>query len=382
MFRLSLIFLLAAFLALDLTGCAKRATIKPESVVDTPENHYRLGTRLIREGDMEAAGAEFNRAREMSPRFAPAYAGMSLVHALQGDFRRAHREVEKGLDYSPGNPNCLIARGRVFSLEKRGDDWLEKAISQFDRVLKSQPDNSEAQFFKGDACKAAYRFADAAAAYSLVVEKKDEWSAAANAEWELVQKIVRAAPSTEKGNEIALIPALSRADLAVLLLEEMKLKDVLASKLSTEAESGFRAPESEQLSAVAETHDFPAHDMGDHWAKHWIRDILDLGAMESYPDSTFRPEEKITRGEFAMVVQRVLVQTTHDKSLETKYFGETSHFSDVSSGHPAYNAIVLAVNRGIMRPNLDGSFGLMSSVSGADALLMIRDFQNVLRQTF
>jgi hypothetical protein len=35
-----------------------------------------------------------------------------------------------------------------------------------------------------------------------------------------------------------------------------------------------------------------------------------------------------------------------------------------------------------MKAKMDGSFGMMDKVSGADALLIIRDFQNSMRQTF
>jgi len=101
-----------------------------------------------------------------------------------------------------------------------------------------------------------------------------------------------------------------------------------------------------------------------------------------YPDHTFRPDELMTRAEFALLIQNILIMETHDESLATKYFGEESHFPDVNSSHPAYNAIVLCVNRGIMKTKMDGSFGMTDYVSGADALLTIRDFQNALRMTF
>jgi len=383
MLRLSTILFLTFLFTFGLEGCAKRATVKPESVVDTPENHYSLGVKLTEEGKTDVAAEEFNRAMNMDPKFAPAYAGMAILDALKGDFRSAHRMVERGLDYKSEDVPCLIAKGRIFTIEKAGEKWLERALEAFDRILKETPEHSEALFYKAEAFKHAHKFSEAGAVYSTVVAKKDDWSVRANQEWELVQKIVRAAPATPKGNEIALIPAIDRADLAVLLLEELELKDVLKQPFSSpKSDPSFKEPDkSSEETATSRATSEPS-DVVNHWARNWIIEIVKLGALEPFPDGTFRPDDKITRGEFAMVVQTVLVQAAHDPSLASKYYGETSHFSDVTSSHPAYNAIVLSVNRGIMKANADGTFGLMSTVSGVDALMMIREFQNVLRQTF
>jgi len=74
---------------------------------------------------------------------------------------------------------------------------------------------------------------------------------------------------------------------------------------------------------------------------------------------------------------------TGDESLATKYLGEASRFPDVRSDNFSYNAIALMVDRGIMSADrMTGEFKLNAKMSGADALLAIRDFQNALRITF
>ena len=85
-----------------------------------------------------------------------------------------------------------------------------------------------------------------------------------------------------------------------------------------------------------------------------------------------------------MAIQRVLTIISGDESLETRYFGESpSRFQDVSSSHPAYNAMALCAERGIMQSNmLTGKFEPSKPVSGADALLSIRSFQNALKINF
>jgi hypothetical protein len=126
-----------------------------------------------------------------------------------------------------------------------------------------------------------------------------------------------------------------------------------------------------------------ATDIEGHWAKNWIEGVIKAGAIDPFPDHTFRPDEQITRANYAMFLQNVLIAATADQSLATKYIGTTSRFPDVNPSHYAYNAICLTVDRGIMKADtMDGAFGMADAVSGADALLIIRDFQNALRITF
>ena len=126
-----------------------------------------------------------------------------------------------------------------------------------------------------------------------------------------------------------------------------------------------------------------ATDIADHWAKNWIEDVMKAGAIDPFPDHTFRPDEKITRSNYAVFLQNILVVVTADQGLATKYFGTPSRFPDVNATHYAYNSISLVVDRGIMKADImDGAFGMSNPVSGADALLIIRELQNELRMTF
>jgi hypothetical protein len=199
-----------------------------------------------------------------------------------------------------------------------------------------------------------------------------------------VQKIGRAAPGTKIGAKIALIDKIDRADVAVLFMEELRLPELLAKKRTKTFDTSFKAPEDpmKYQSKTTTTMETGPSDIANHWAKNWVKEIVDIGGMEMYPDHTFHPDELLTRAEFALLLQNIFILVSGDPSLATRYFGETSHFPDVNSTHPAYNAIVLCVERGVLKANTDGSFGLTANVSGADALLTIRDLQNALRMTF
>lgn len=368
---------------LVLAGCGPKP-IDKESILDTPDNHYNQGLRELKAGDLDAAAEEFNRATALDPDYPGGYVGMGLVEAGKGKFKEALDHVDKGLKKDDKFIDGIIAKGRILTMEKKGDDWLKKAVKYFDDAIRIDPESEKAYFYKGMAYKEAYAFSDAVSAFGKVVSMKGDFAGEANAEWELVQKIVRAAPGTKVGAKIALIPEIDRADLAVLFVEEMKLLEVLKKNQPKVYDTAFRPPDDPtQMETTTTVEMAAATDIADHWAKNWIEDVIKAGAIDPFPDRTFRPDDKITRSNYAQFLQNILIAVTGDEGLATKYIGTSSRFPDVNASHYAYNSICLAVDRGIMKADtIDGAFGMNRSVSGADALLIIREFQNALRMTF
>jgi len=396
--KIAVLLLLVLSVSALIFSCGPKP-IKQQSVMDTPDYHYQMGMRELDRGNLQAATEEFGRAKALDPKYPGAYVGMGLVYCKQGNFKEAYKAVDKGIDLNDKFLEGYIAKGRIITKERKGDNWIEKAVKQYNKALKKAEDltkkdpnmrdqarkwKEEAYFYMGETYKNGFKFQDAENAFSRVVEMKGDFAEKANAEWELVQKIVRAAPGTKIGAKIALIPEINRADLAVLLIEEMKLLDVFEKRRPKTFDTGFRPPtDPTKFKAAVQSNKPQIMDVQNHWAKRWIEDIVTVGGMSTFPDHTFKPNQKITRADFANVVQNILIAVTGNQSLATKYIGEPSHFPDVPSTHWAYNAITLCVDRGIMHANkIDGSFGLTKPVSGADALLMIRDFQNALRMTF
>jgi tetratricopeptide (TPR) repeat protein len=373
----------AVLLAFVISGCGPKA-IKEESLLDTPDNHYNMGMRELKAGALDQAVTEFTRATALNPNYPGGYVGMALVLSERGSFEKALEAVDKGISKDAKFIDGFIAKGRILARQKKGEDWLENAAKQFDKALKLNPNSEKALFFKGEAFKEAYKFADAASLFSQVISLKGDFSKDANSEWELIQKIQRAAPGTKIGNKIALMSEIDRADLAVLFVEEMKLLEILQKKQPKVYDTKFRPPADPTEMEAAKKEALPdATDLASHWARNWIADVIKAGAMDVFPDRTFRPDDKITRANYAGFIQNILLVVTGDNSLATKYIGSPERFPDVNPSNWAYNAICLCVDRGIMKADpIDGSFGPAKTVSGADALLIIREFQNALRMTF
>lgn len=380
--RLTSVLLLFVFI-IALAGCGPKA-IKEESVLDTPENHFSRGMRELDKANLTGAMAEFERAKALNPDYAEAYSGMALVYAEQGDFKNAHDFADKGVGKNDKSVDVFIIKGRVITKERKGDDWYKDAVKQFDKAIKINPNSGKAHYYKGVAYKEAYEFKLAAASFRDVIELKADFATEANSQWELVQKIERAAPGTKVGAKIALIDKIDRADLAVLMMEELKLMELLEKKRPKTYDTGFKTPDDPTKMDVNKRQEMAAvTDIENHWAKSWIKEIVSVQGMDVFPDRTFHPDEKITRANYAKLMENVLIMATGDESLATKYIGEPSRFPDVNATHFAYNAICLMVDRGIMNAEkLTGEFRMNDTISGADALLIIRDFQNALRMTF
>ena len=225
-----------------------------------------------------------------------------------------------------------------------------------------------------------YDFSLAEDEFRPLVEKKGDYAGRADEMWALSQKIVRAQPGTSAGKKIALKNKISRADMTVLFIEELKLTELFERFMPSNNSSTFQTP-----SQMMGTSNFilPS-DVQNNWASGWIQEAIKLGVIESDPDGNFYPSEPVTRAGYARSIAKILMMVTRDESLETRYFGENpSRFSDVSSSHFAYPAMALCSERGIMKADLvTGGFKPNGNVGGADALLIIRSVQTSLRVTF
>ncbi|MBZ4647005.1 MAG: S-layer protein, partial [Clostridia bacterium] len=91
-----------------------------------------------------------------------------------------------------------------------------------------------------------------------------------------------------------------------------------------------------------------------------------LGVITGYADGTFKPDNTITRAEFAAVVVRALGYETAAKTA-----GGATKFSDVAAGHWASGYINLAASLGVINGMPDGTFAPDANVTYDQAVTMI-----------
>lgn len=76
-------------------------------------------------------------------------------------------------------------------------------------------------------------------------------------------------------------------------------------------------------------------DISGHWAEKSIVSMVQKGFIKGYPDGTFRPDENITRAEVITLINRVA-------GLDTKVLSD-HNFADLDENHWAYKEIMASV---------------------------------------
>lgn len=389
---------------IGISSCSEVKVRKKEAVLDNPAHHVLRGTDLIEEGRWNEAQREFRLALELSPQNSPALAGKALIEAHEATLHGKSGEDKKKLKESSlenldkaitnaDNPKdevyAHISGIRVFYWLK-SEDWLDDAEDHFEDAVDILEDNeelfrykAEPHFFMARAYKEALEIEKASKEYTIVLELEMGYINEAREELELLQKILRAKPGSRQGKLIALIPAITRADLSALLIEELKLSRLYKNRLTKKKNLDFETPEKEFIPPDEKKYETPlASDIENHSLKVDIKEVLKLGVrgLEANPQHLFYPDQKITRAEYALMLEDILIQVTQNKKLSTKFIGEKSPWPDVRADAFYYNAARNLVSRNIMTVinKSTGEFGPLKYVHGADALLGIRILKDEL----
>ena len=370
------------FLMIIMVGCAPKAR-KAGGYMDTPQTHYKEGTKYVNDGKFDKAEEEFNLAVSLDQKFAPAYAGLALVEAHKNNFKEALKMADKAQSLDSKLPDAYIAKAMVITMQNEGKpakEWLKDVEKEYDKALKIDPQNSEAYYRRGFCYKKAYEFGKASDDFKKVLELKKDFTKEADDEWQIIQMIERAAPGTDVGKRIALVEKISRADIAALFVSELQIDKLIEKKRPKHYDTDYKAPtDAREMKVDSAVSMAAVTDINGHWAKNFIMDIVDykIRGLEPYPDHTFHPDQLVNRGEYAMVVEDAIIAILRDPSLATKHIGSQSRFPDVNPSHPAYNAICNAVDKGVMSAEMNGEFGPDKGVSGPEALLVIRKLKEL-----
>jgi hypothetical protein len=145
----------------------------------------------------------------------------------------------------------------------------------------------------------------------------------------------------------------------------------------------FKAPASGQMQTDQLQRIPDATDIKDHPLRSDIEEVMKLkvAGLEPNADHRFYPDEKVSRAEFALMVEDILTRVTGEQGLKTRFIGQRSPFPDVRNDAYYFNAVQTVVSRNLMEPKnkLQGVFGPTDPVTGADALLVLRLMKDELR---
>jgi tetratricopeptide (TPR) repeat protein len=380
--------LMLVIVALVAVGCGPKAA-PSTSVLDTPEYHYNQGLKFLDKNQIDDAMREFQRAVDLDPKSPLGYIGKGLAFGKKGDFKAAYENMEKGKSNETKGIEARIGMIRLYSLQMvkeqgKAKSLIKDAESEFKTANEKEPNNARLHYYMGMAYKVDLNFDKAAPMFRTVLDLNKDFTGEANAEWALIQKIQRAAPGTEIGKKIALIDKIDRADVCALFDQEMNLEKLFTKRGTKTYDTSFKAPteSSTQFSPETTVKMEAATDIKDSWLRPSIETILKLQVrgLEAGPNHTFEPTKLITKGEFAVMLEDILIKVSGDEKLATKFLGATSPFPDIRNDQYFFSAAMTVTTRNFLEADkATGEFKPGDSVSGADALLSIREFKNQLK---
>lgn len=369
---------LVGFMLLFVYACGPKIRA-PEAELDTPEHHVMNGMKLLKKGNFDDAFRDFTLAKELDPKFSDAYIGLGLVCGHRGDFKKAMKNMKlakKYADTKQKEANAYIGYVRLYVIgkDKIDKDWLKEAEDAFEDAIDLVPDSSGAHFYMGVAYKEAFEFNKASRQFAKVLDLNDEYTADADAEYKVVQKIQRAMPGTTIGKKIALVKEITRGDVAALFIQELKLDRLFEKRTVKTFDTRYKDP-AQKFETEKTTKLPPVTDIDDYVLRTDVNAVIRIGihGLEPYPDHTFQPHKTITRAEYAVMIEDILIKVTGDRKVATKFIGSASPFPDLRNDLHYFNAVMVCTTRGILQADIaSGEFNSMGTVSGADALLAIR----------
>lgn len=360
-----------------LSGCAT-VPGQPESILDTPEHHTFNGFKLINRGRLDDAQREFERSLQLQPTFSPARRGMGLVSGMKKHYEPAFESMDLAKDYAKGKKEVALAYVGFMRLHmmKKDEGWMEKVEKNFRRAASVMKDLPAAYYYMGIAYKNGYRFADSEKALNKVLEINETLLAQALEQLKVVKKIERAQPKTEFGKKVAFMDRITRADVAGLFVEELRLDQIFEkARLKRDDTPSGRAGEDLKKGSL-----WVPPDVEKHPLKKDIETILqlDIQGLRPFSDGTFAPDDPVTLANYAVMIADIIAKLENEPSLATKYIGSKSPFKDVRDNAPYFNALMVCTTRGGIMEASNGIINPMKNVSGADALLVIRKLKEEL----
>lgn len=341
------------------------------------EDFVESGMLAFDEGDWKGAALAFDKALKLDENNAQALAGLALVLAEKEQTDKAFEFIDKAMAKNPNLAAIHTAKGRVLIMSGR-PDALAQAIDVFNKALSLNPGDEAAYYYKAVALLEQEKYDAAARHLNELLKLHGFYMQRAAEKLQFVQKLKLAAPRTESGKKIMSVDAITRADLATLLVEELNFPDWVNKR--NPHLYGLAGPDSGKGAPLKSRADL-INDISGHWAASFIKSVVRLHGMDIFPDHSFRPAEKVKRMDFALAIQQVLILVTGNRSLDTAFIGLPSPFPDVKKSHYAFNAILLATERSILQPNPQtGEFGLNDHISGLDALIALRKLEKILAE--
>lgn len=388
------------------------------------------GWRYLQNNDLGNAEREFTVAVKLTPGLYPAQAGSAYVALARTDHEQALSRFDAALRAAPAYVPALVGRGQTLLALKRDTDALAafeaalaadasladvrrrvdvlrfrglqdvietgrtaatagrlaEARDAYQRALQASPDSAflhrelgliERKQGNTDAALDRFRRAvelDSADAVSLVqvgeiLEERRDF-AGAEAAYRRASDIEPSADLTARMSAVA-----ARAREARLPPEFGLIAEV--SQISRGELAALIGVRLEDVVRAARPREVVITDAQGHWAADWIIQVARSGIIDPYANHTFQPGDRVTRGDLAAAVSRVVMLLAADRPDLRARLADRPQITDMAPGHLSYPAASVAVASGVMPLRDGGRFEVARLVSGAEAAEAIARLRNL-----
>jgi len=329
--------------------------------------HLKEGNKLLKKKKFLMALEEFSQAEIADPEHAPVYFGESQVHAHLGQEDKAIEVLKKSKNLLQNQDEETIYYTLLLHfLSIKTKNWdaaiLNEAENAYYNAIARKDNDPEPDFHMGLIYEKVFMFDKAKKLFIKVIHMNKDFASEANAEIMAIKRIEQGKEKKFK-EEIALISKMTRGDIAYLFIKELKVNKFL-----------------ERHHIYDKINIDEIIDIRNHPKRAYIKMVvaLDIKRLKPYQNGTFQPEMPINRGEFAMMIEDIIVRAKKDRSLLTSYFMTQSPFVDIRNTHQYFNAAMLCTSKNILTVSQNGKFNAMEQVSGAEALLAIGVLKKIL----
>lgn len=108
-------------------------------------------------------------------------------------------------------------------------------------------------------------------------------------------------------------------------------------------------------------------DTTEHWANNFIKATASAKIMNAFSDGNFKPDQALNRGQVATMISRILNITKEEAAKQTW----SQSFNDISSDHWAYQYIELAENLDLFPDSYSGKFYPDYAVTRGEAAIIL-----------
>jgi len=269
-----------------------------------------------------------------------------------GDTEKGKEAYLRALHYSPESSEIHLALAKIYKKEDKLSSALVhlKAASTVDPTDKSILENY------AETLAEAKQYERSLETYERLLEL-DRNNKKAKQQVESLKSKLGIFELPSRYNEIPLVEAVTREDVAALLA--VKLKDV------------FPEPTLQPPIII---------DISASWASKFILKVTSSNLMEVYSNHSFQPRKTVTRAELAEIIFRVITyleQKGHRFIHQIPL--EKIQILDVSPDHSYYQPISQVLSYQIMELYQDKTFKPDQDVSGPEAIKTINILPALIR---